>query len=428
MFKYVDLYVKTCPVCQAVKDPAPKVQSRSPLGKIEANYPWELVCIDIWGPVTRSRSGNRYVLTVIDAFSKWALAIPLPTKDASTVASRLWGNVFSVFGMPVRIHTDQGKEFCNDILKEMVDLFGIDKSTTSAYHPQGNAIAERIHRFYRNAITAFVRDDLRNWDELLPGLQLAYNDAVHESLGVSPSEAFLGRVLNAPGDIPPCPKGDWTLMTYSERLKYILARTQELIMDRNPRLRLNQHHKLTTFQPCDLVAKWTPKKIEGESAKLLSKWSGPFKVIRSASRGKVYYLEDQLGDVINQPVSVLRLKPYYDRKSLMDDHEGGVGDLGADLIPPQRNESRGVGLTEPLVEQMSKDSGREDDSETDSMPDDGAIDVDDSEEYIPSKSIAKQTQHPQRSYNLRPRKLAKYIAAIVTVNNLVKVPLSSNYI
>src|SRR5437588_10478778 len=78
MYKYVKAWVESCPTCQHVKDPSFKTASKSPLGIIETHYPWDLVSIDLWGPVVRSRSGNKYVLTIIDGFSKWADAIPLP--------------------------------------------------------------------------------------------------------------------------------------------------------------------------------------------------------------------------------------------------------------------------------------------------------------------------------------------------------------
>src|SRR5450759_2812444 len=101
--------------------------------------------------------------------------------------------------MPIRIHSDRGSEFVNSTLNEVCKILGIDKSTTTAYHPQGNAYAERIHRFFRAVISAFVSNDQRNWDELVPALMLAYNNSLHEVLGVSPVSVFLGRTLATPG-------------------------------------------------------------------------------------------------------------------------------------------------------------------------------------------------------------------------------------
>lgn len=182
--KTVKAWIHTCPACQINKKPTSVQKSTAPMGVIEVGRVWDLVSIDLWGPVTTSRSGNCYILTVVDGLSKFAWALPIPNKEMETVASTLW-------------NSDQGREFVNQVIKGMCQLLGPSKTQTSAYSPQGNAYAERIHRFFRNAISSFVRDDPRIWDEVATGMMLAYNDAYHSALKTSPGKAFLGRNLNA---------------------------------------------------------------------------------------------------------------------------------------------------------------------------------------------------------------------------------------
>jgi transposase InsO family protein len=64
------------------------------------------------------------------------------------------------------LHSDNGAEFANAILEELCKFLDITKTYTTVYHPQGNAFAERIHQFFKNALTAFVKSDQRNWDML----------------------------------------------------------------------------------------------------------------------------------------------------------------------------------------------------------------------------------------------------------------------
>ena len=81
----------------------------------------------------------------------------------------------------------------------------IDDSRTTAYHPQGNPFAERIHQFFGKAISAYVRDDQQNWDEYLDAIILAYNNAIHDTLGLSPAQLnMFGRDLRAPGALRIC--------------------------------------------------------------------------------------------------------------------------------------------------------------------------------------------------------------------------------
>ena len=144
-----------------------------------------------------SGRGHKYVLTVIDVFSKFAFAIPIKNKKASTVAAKLHKHVFSQFGDPQRLHSDNGLEFCNAIIEELCKFKGIEKSHTTAYHPEGNSVAERIHQFFRNALAAFVSRDQRDWDLFLPALIQVYLETIHSALGgFTPAQIMFGRRFN----------------------------------------------------------------------------------------------------------------------------------------------------------------------------------------------------------------------------------------
>jgi hypothetical protein len=100
MSTYVDFFVKSCHVCQRIKDPSFPNTAWTTLGHIEANHPWDLVSIDLWSPGVKSRSGNKYVLTIIDGFSKFAMIHSIPNKEAETITSALF-QTFTQFGFPV---------------------------------------------------------------------------------------------------------------------------------------------------------------------------------------------------------------------------------------------------------------------------------------------------------------------------------------
>jgi len=312
---YVAIYVKTCPICQKVKNPAEK--SEAPLGVIHTNHRWDLVSIDLWKAGAKSKDGNEYVLTVIDGFTKFAWALPIPNKEAKTVASALYHRVLVPEGMPARLISDQGTEFVNSTLNDVSKLFGIEKTTTTAYHPQGNAYSERIHRFFKNALSSFVRDDPRIWDELLPALLLTYNDSYHEAIGTTPALAFRGRHLNAPGEIVDPPKGEFTQLQWAEKLKYIFARTQALILQRNEEKRLRNEIRsesvgFSKFSEGDLVSLFIPQ-IRGTSKKLTPGWINGWTVKKISRDGRVFYLTDQFGEDLPNPISISRIKKYNPR-------------------------------------------------------------------------------------------------------------------
>ena len=150
MTNYIKKYCEKCLVCLSIKDP--KHPSKSPLGNIQCSGPWELVCVDLVKMPT-SQEGMKYILTVICGFLKFAFALAVPSKKAQVIAQVWIDRVFSVFGFPRQLHSDRGKEFVNEVLKEMLAVLGVKQSLTTAYHPQGNAYAERIHRFFKHAIS-----------------------------------------------------------------------------------------------------------------------------------------------------------------------------------------------------------------------------------------------------------------------------------
>lgn len=75
---------------------------------------WELIGIDLTGPLPKTSSGFQYILTATDYFSKWVEAFPLKTKSASEVAQHLCSIIYR-HGCPKRILSDQGREFVNEV-------------------------------------------------------------------------------------------------------------------------------------------------------------------------------------------------------------------------------------------------------------------------------------------------------------------------
>ena len=105
----VALYCKSCTTCERGKDPPRAV--KAPLGTIYVGAPFEVMAMDIMGPLPLTARGNKYVLVVADSFSKWVEIIPLPDMKAETVADRLVDRVFLKFGVPCQLHSDQGPNF-----------------------------------------------------------------------------------------------------------------------------------------------------------------------------------------------------------------------------------------------------------------------------------------------------------------------------
>jgi len=208
-------------------------------------------------------------------------------------------------------------------------------SKTTAYHPAGNAHVERVHRFFRLALTSFVRKDQRDWDAYVPGIVLAYNSAYHETTGSTPAALFLGRELRVPGEIEVSPAFQGLNdLSYAQKVEYLLSRAQSIVNERLAQIRrkkagLNEGVQLTRFKEDDKVLLYVPQAKRGKAHKLSPHWHGPYLISRKTRNEKVYYLKNEFGEEMKFPVSVTRLKLYHDRMDLKD--RPAIGTLRDDM-------------------------------------------------------------------------------------------------
>jgi len=104
---------------------------------------WERVAIDLTGPHSQSSRGNKFMVTVLDHFNKYAFAFPVRSHDAITVAKHLVECVFLVYGVPNQIFSDRGAEFEGSVMTEVCRLLEIYKIRTTSYRPSTNGALER---------------------------------------------------------------------------------------------------------------------------------------------------------------------------------------------------------------------------------------------------------------------------------------------
>ena len=151
----------------------------------------EEIAIDIMGPFPESSRGNKYVLVVVDSFSKWMQAWAIPNIEARTTAEVLVNQFISIFGVPASIKSDRGRQFECELFREMCQLLGADIHMSTPFHPQGNSRVERMVKVVGNLIAAYVQN-YKDWDKDLSILTLAYRNTVHEVTRHTPSEVMLG--------------------------------------------------------------------------------------------------------------------------------------------------------------------------------------------------------------------------------------------
>ena len=162
----------------------------STMSSLTASKPLETLAID-FTVLERSCSGIENVLVLTDVFTKFTQAIPTKDQKATTVAHVLVKEWIVRFGVPKRIHNDQGRFFQSKVIQELCKIYDITRSRTASYHPKGNG--QCSNRTMQDRLRTMSPERKPRWPEFLPELVFAYNCTSHSTTGYSPYFLFFGR-------------------------------------------------------------------------------------------------------------------------------------------------------------------------------------------------------------------------------------------
>ena len=198
LFKDAHQFVSTCDKCQRMGNISRK--DEPPMHPILEVELFDLWGIDFMGPFPASYS-NLYILLAVDYVSKWVEAIPTRTNDAKVVAQFLRSNIFSRFGTPRALITDNGTHFCNKVIDKVLQKYGVRHRTSHAYHPQSNGQAEVSNREIKYILEKTVSSSRKDWSKKMDDALLAYRTAFKTPLGMSPFRIVYGKACHLPVEL-----------------------------------------------------------------------------------------------------------------------------------------------------------------------------------------------------------------------------------
>jgi hypothetical protein len=161
----------------------------------------ERLAMDILSLPTASDDGNTCLLVVCDYYSKYCWTFALPDHTALTVADALVTGVFLPYGLPQILHSDQGREFQSELIRELCRLLQIRQTRTAPYRPQSDGLVERMNRTLLDMLAKLSGDHPEDWDNHLPYAVSAFNATAHASTGCSPNLLMFGREVTLPVDL-----------------------------------------------------------------------------------------------------------------------------------------------------------------------------------------------------------------------------------
>ena len=157
-------------------------------------YKWSL---DFAGPLLPTSRGAKYVLVMVEHFSKWIELVALPQNSSELAAAAFLDRVLARFGAPAEVLTDQGREFLGDF-EELCTQALIDHRTTSRDHPEADSLAERVVQTVKRGLRKYglFHGNHRDWDLKLPWIAMGYRFSRQASLSsFSPYRYYMAKSL-----------------------------------------------------------------------------------------------------------------------------------------------------------------------------------------------------------------------------------------
>ena len=289
LFNDVKIWCSTCVSCATRKSPNQK--NKAPLSNIVTGNPMQLVAVDIVGPFSASENNNLYILVVVDHFTKWSEAYPIPNQEATTVAKVLVNEFFFRFSPPEQLHSDQGKQFESILVKEICRILQIKKTRTSPYHPQCDGLVERFNRTLLHMIATSAKSNPHCWEEYIRAVCFAYNTSIQSSTGYSPFFLIYGREARLPIDLTFSTSHTDTLSpnVHAQHLQHTLNYAYDMVRsnlgDVQCRQKTVYDRKIhgEPFKQGDLVWLYSTVVPPHTCRKLHHPWKGPYRVVSKLS-------------------------------------------------------------------------------------------------------------------------------------------------
>ncbi|EIN05666.1 ribonuclease H-like protein, partial [Punctularia strigosozonata HHB-11173 SS5] len=290
----VDLFCKSCHLCQTAKD-----VNRKPEGLLHSlpipSRPWGSVAMDFLGPFPKSR-GHDYLWVIICRLTGMVHLVPCNTKTtASELAYLFLKEVVQLHGVPDSIVSDRDSKFNSKFWRELHRLMGTRLLMSTAFHPQTDGVTERANRTVSQILCSFVRPDQTDWADMLALTEFAMNAARSETTGYSPFElnyGYIPRML----DVLPAEHSAPGVREFMANARDCLERAHDAIIGARVRQAHHanrQRRDHVNYTPGDLVYISTtnlslPLK---RARKLAPRFIGPFKIIKAFNESSVYEIE-----------------------------------------------------------------------------------------------------------------------------------------
>ena len=318
MYSDVDDYLKSCTNCQQAKVhyQHSKTPPLTPMPVEPLFSRWHM---DFLGPLRTAHDGSKYILLIVESFSRWCEAFTLKSADAISVAKILYTEIFTRYGAPCSLISDRGQQFMSKLVLALCSMFSVKRKLTSSYHPSTNAACERMNAFILSSLRTYVRPDQLDWPNMIPGIMMAYRHTpATNSTEFSPFYILFNQHMKTPldteieGEVRDVPvQYRLDLNSYIKGVQASRKIAQENV-DRHQKINKAYFDRRThevDYKVSDLVWVYNPEVQVGLSKKLRRMWVGPYRIC-NIGPNYTYKLQDcSTLEILPTLFNASRLKP-----------------------------------------------------------------------------------------------------------------------
>ena len=324
--RYIYKHVAACAECQKFK--YNNIPTATPMQLHEVLEPWHTIGIDLMGPFPSTARQKRFLLVIVDYFTRWIEVFPMRATTSIEIAEVLVNQVFTRYGLPRYILSDNGPQFVSNLFDEFCRLMAIQRKFTANYHPQTN-MTERVNRTLKPLIAIFAQEHPHSWDKEIQKLALAIRTSINETTGETPAFLMFGRDPIIPLDLiigdpiqelPPVNAEQEQVQGYKNhlinnlRVAFNTVREHSEVEKISQKMKYDRHTTQREFKEGDLVWVATTAAQIGENSirsKLQPIYQGPCRIMEKLAPST--FVVKRINDNVNLgATNADRLKPYYE--------------------------------------------------------------------------------------------------------------------
>lgn len=280
LIEKIEYCIRCCIPCILMKRKYGKAEGKLyPIPK--EDEPLDTFHADHLTALATTPKGYKYILVVVDAFSKFTWLFPVKTTNTKEVLEKLQ-IIATTFGYPRRIITDRGTAFTSAEFQSFCEENGIEYVLTTTGVPRGNGQVERVNEVVIPVLSKLAIDQPQKWFQFVPAVQRCINSTFHTSIGLTPFEAMTGVKMRNKGEenILKCLRNELVLKFNDHR-----AENRQKIRDEITKAQEEQkrHYdknrkEARLYIVGELVA--IKRTQFGSQLKLRNRFLGPYKVVR----------------------------------------------------------------------------------------------------------------------------------------------------